>query len=138
MPGVLGGLGLALGDAGVPLGLFGQTLQSSLRGTYQPRKVLSYDAARDLLESTQPADLIAGVDLVRRRRVGRPGAVAVYLVTSAMGAAGVLLATEGLKPSEKGARVRMTGGKRVVVEGDISPKDVMDALHKAGFHATVK
>ncbi len=30
---------------------------------------------------------------------------------------GVLLATEGLKPSEKGARVRMTGGKRVVVDG---------------------
>jgi copper chaperone CopZ len=28
--------------------------------------------------------------------------------------------------------------KRVVVEGDISPKQVMDALHKAGFHATVK
>lgn len=30
---------------------------------------------------------------------------------------GVLLGYEGLKPSEKGARVRMTGGKRVVMDG---------------------
>jgi copper chaperone CopZ len=28
--------------------------------------------------------------------------------------------------------------KTVVVEGDVSPKDVLDALHKAGFNATVK
>jgi hypothetical protein len=28
--------------------------------------------------------------------------------------------------------------KTVVVQGDISPKDVLDALHKAGFNATVK
>ena len=26
----------------------------------------------------------------------------------------------------------------VIVEGDVSPKDVLDALHKAGFNATVK
>jgi hypothetical protein len=31
--------------------------------------------------------------------------------------AGVLLGYEGLKPSEKGARVRMTGGRRVVMDG---------------------
>ncbi len=30
---------------------------------------------------------------------------------------GVLLGYEGLKPSEKGARVRMTGGKRNVMDG---------------------
>jgi len=30
---------------------------------------------------------------------------------------GVLLATEGLQPSAKGARVRVTGGKRSVVDG---------------------
>jgi hypothetical protein len=30
---------------------------------------------------------------------------------------GVLLGYEGLKPSEKGARVRMTGGKRMVMDG---------------------
>jgi hypothetical protein len=30
---------------------------------------------------------------------------------------GVLLATEGLKPSEKGARVRMSGGRRTVLDG---------------------
>lgn len=28
--------------------------------------------------------------------------------------------------------------KSVVVEGDVSPKDVLDALHKAGFNASVK
>jgi len=28
--------------------------------------------------------------------------------------------------------------KTVLVEGDVSPKDVLDALHKAGFNATVK
>jgi copper chaperone CopZ len=28
--------------------------------------------------------------------------------------------------------------KTVVVEGDVSPKAVLDALHKAGFNATVK
>ena len=28
--------------------------------------------------------------------------------------------------------------KTVVVEGDVSPKDVLEALHKAGFNATVK
>jgi copper chaperone CopZ len=28
--------------------------------------------------------------------------------------------------------------KTVVVEGDVSPKDVLDALHKAGFNAAVK
>jgi copper chaperone CopZ len=28
--------------------------------------------------------------------------------------------------------------KTVVVEGDVSPKDVLDALHKAGFNASVK
>jgi hypothetical protein len=32
-------------------------------------------------------------------------------------AAGILLGSEGLKPSEKGARVRITGGKRSVVDG---------------------
>ena len=32
-------------------------------------------------------------------------------------AAGVLLGYEGLKPSEKGARVRITGGKRAVMDG---------------------
>jgi hypothetical protein len=31
--------------------------------------------------------------------------------------AGVLLAGEGLHPSSKGARVRFTGGKRIVVDG---------------------
>jgi hypothetical protein len=31
--------------------------------------------------------------------------------------AGILLATEGLQPSAKGARVRVTGGKRSVVDG---------------------
>ena len=30
---------------------------------------------------------------------------------------GVLLGYEGLKPSEKGARVRMTGGRRAVMDG---------------------
>lgn len=30
---------------------------------------------------------------------------------------GILLGSEGLKPSEKGARVRMTGGRRVVMDG---------------------
>lgn len=30
---------------------------------------------------------------------------------------GVLLGYEGLKPSEKGARVRMTGGRRAVLDG---------------------
>lgn len=30
---------------------------------------------------------------------------------------GILLGYEGLKPSEKGARVRMTGGRRAVVDG---------------------
>jgi hypothetical protein len=30
---------------------------------------------------------------------------------------GILLATEGLQPSAKGARVRVTGGKRTVVDG---------------------
>jgi periplasmic mercuric ion binding protein len=28
--------------------------------------------------------------------------------------------------------------KSVLVEGDVSPKDVLDALHKAGFNASVK
>ena len=28
--------------------------------------------------------------------------------------------------------------KTVIVEGDVSPKDVLEALHKAGFNATVK
>ena len=31
--------------------------------------------------------------------------------------AGVLLGNEGLKPSEKGARVRLNGGRRVVMDG---------------------
>jgi hypothetical protein len=34
-----------------------------------------------------------------------------------LSAAGVLLATEGLQPSAKGARVRVAGGKRTVVDG---------------------
>jgi len=34
-----------------------------------------------------------------------------------MAKAGVLLAAEGLQPSSKGARVRFTGSKRIVVDG---------------------
>jgi len=34
--------------------------------------------------------------------------------------AGVLLALDGLQPSSKGARVRVTGGKRTIVDGPFS------------------
>ena len=38
-------------------------------------------------------------------------------LTEEMAKAGVLLASEGLQPSSKGTRIKVSGGKRIVIDG---------------------
>lgn len=45
---------------------------------------------------------------------------------------------KAVKPAGATKTDAAKNAKTVVVEGDVSAKDVLDALHKAGFNATVK
>jgi hypothetical protein len=45
---------------------------------------------------------------------------------------------KAVKPAGATKTDAAKNAKTVIVEGDVSPKDVLEALHKAGFNATVK